>query len=37
LGLAIRKRGVLLTFDAGIAVLLDEKPGNLKSLEILKA
>ena len=35
-GLAIHKRGVLLTFDAGIAALVEENSGSLKALEILK-
>ena len=36
-GLAIHKRGVLATFDASIAALVEENSGYLKSLEILKA
>ena len=36
-GLAIHKRGVLATFDTGIAALVEENSGYLKSLEILRA
>jgi toxin-antitoxin system PIN domain toxin len=36
-GMAIHKRGVLATFDAGISALVEEKTGYLKSLEILRA
>ena len=37
LGLAIRKRGVLATFDASIATLIEPGSSHSKSLEILKA
>ena len=36
-GLAVRKGGVLATFDAGIAALAEAKSGCLKSIQILKA
>lgn len=36
-GLAIHKRGVLATFDTGIAALVEEKSSDVKSLEILRA
>jgi len=36
-GLAIYKRGVLATFDTGIAALVEEDSVHLKSLEILRA
>ncbi len=35
-GLAIHKRGVLVTFDTTIATLVEENSGHLKSLETLK-
>ncbi len=35
-GLAIHKRGVLATFDSGIASLLPENAPQLKSLEIVR-
>jgi len=36
-GLAIHKQGVLATFDTGIAALVEENSGYLKSLTILEA
>jgi uncharacterized protein len=36
-GLAIRKRGVLATFDASIAALVDDNSSHRKSLQVLKS
>jgi len=35
LGLAIRKGGILATFDAGIAALVGPKSGHMKSIQVL--
>lgn len=37
LGLAIRRGGVLATFDAGVAALMESKSPNARSLQVLKA